>query len=146
MPSRTFLRELGARHGQEEIVHRVNICLLVNARGGDDSGDDDEEHHDDEDDEAHGLRPAGLSRSVTPAMGRPAPSGSGDGSAAAASGPSVDEVAARLAALQQRAEASEPDWAAEAAAAAAAEGRSARHSPGMAPVQEDITDAGWLPR
>jgi hypothetical protein len=150
MSSRHFLRELGSRYGQEEIVHRANICLLVGSRHDDDSGDEDS------DQPAHGgMSPAGLSRSTTPAMGRAAHGGDRDTAAASPPPGGADDIAARLAALQQRAEEGEPNWVAAAAAAAADEGRAAalaaaaaggRGKHGLPTVEEDITEAGWLPK
>lgn len=42
MPSKDFLMALGATYGQEEIVHRGNLCLLVSGRAETEAGDEDD--------------------------------------------------------------------------------------------------------
>jgi glutamate 5-kinase len=85
MSSKEFAGALGYQ-GQEEIVHRANICLLSGGAGGEDSDQDGGGE------ESDGPTPEGPSRAATPS---PVPTGLG---AAAA----VDGVAMRLAELQQR--------------------------------------------
>ena len=72
MSSRNFIKALGAGYGEEEIIHRANLCLLVR-RTGEDGGDDDYRHHDDAEEDLHAeeedsMSPAGLSRATTPAL------------------------------------------------------------------------------
>lgn len=128
MSSKLFLQSLGGAHGQEEIMHRANICLLARRRGGllcegdghvdevrgGGGGEVDEEEHDSGDEMfGGGMSPAGLSRSTTPALVR--------GERGVRDGGSIEEqaMAARLAVLMQRvSEEEEVDWKAAAVEAA----------------------------
>lgn len=53
MTSKVFLKRLGSRSGQEEIVHKGNLCLLVNPQTHDDDDEDDDDEDDDDDHHHH---------------------------------------------------------------------------------------------
>lgn len=149
MSSKTFMRELGAKCGQEEIVHRGSICLLVSAHTEEENGQAGEE-----DGEEHGINggmsPAGLSRSATPAIL------SSDAAAAAVAlgaseGPGFSdggEVLARLRMLTERAEAEDEALRAELRAAMIEEREADRQAAATAAgvAGEDVNEAGWLPK
>ncbi|KAG7672765.1 hypothetical protein Ndes2526B_g08244 [Nannochloris sp. 'desiccata'] len=159
MSSRNFYKTLGSHHGDEEIVHRINLCLLVHRRTS--TGDEALDAHDSDDDEEdeRGLSPAGLSRSQTPVVGVSVLNGGGgsgsnmgkieeDASSAAIA--EVD-VRARLELLTARAESGEANWQAEAAAAAQAESKSdqlaaAAAAGGGSGAGEDVNEEGWMPK
>ena len=175
LKSREFLMALGPENsGEEEVIHRANLCLLGRGRGaveGGEEGDEDaldgegsEIGHHLHDQEYDGMSPAGLSRSMTPAFGL-----SGSGSDIGSAGFSLGEggsgsrgvveeaVRARLAMLTARAEAEDQDggggddWRGEAVVVAALERAAemaAMRGGGVKVMmnEEDVDEAGWLPR
>jgi glutamate 5-kinase len=163
MSSRNFFKTLGTHHGDEEIVHRVNLCLLVNRKTADGHDDlhahDSDEDEDDIEEDEHDLSPAGLSRSQTPSIDRDLNEVRGlvsrngvymnsieeDASTAVAEA----EVRARLEMLTARAESGELDWKAEAVAAAQAErvtDQLAAAAVGGGGAGEDVNEEGWMPK
>lgn len=150
MSSRNCIVALGTQFGEEEIVHRANLCLLVQKSFKLGPGVTlDDEHELDEEDEVHDddwMSPAGLSRSQTPGVGFEAAGGGGiDGIYGRVA---EEDVRARLAMLTARVEAEEVNWRSEAAAAAAeeaAEAAAAAHRQEEL-SKEDVNEAGWLPK
>jgi glutamate 5-kinase len=156
MSSRNFFKTLGTHHGDEEIVHRVNLCLLTNRKDG--SGIDDIHVDDsdlDEEEDEKDLSPAGLSRSQTPSIVHGS-NGRGAGGAevsrieeGASAAVSEAAVRARLEMLTARADGGDVNWEAEAAAAALAE----RNTDALAAAAavgvgagEDVNEEGWMPK
>jgi glutamate 5-kinase len=157
MSSRNFYKTLGQHHGDEEIIHRINLCLLVNKGNSTGHVSLDSDDDDDDDDES-GLSPAGLSRSQTPVVGALQGAG-GSGSAimckieedaAAAAAVAEVDVRARLELLTSRAESGEANWQAEAAAAAQAERKTDLLMRGAGGGKngggEDVNEDGWMPK
>jgi len=154
MSSRNFYKTLGEHHGDEEIIHRINLCLLIRRDNPGDNSSLDADDSDDEEDEK-GLSPAGLSRSQTPVVGALHGVGSVPGNMgkieedASASAVAEKDVRARLEMLTARAESGEANWKAEAAAAAQAERRTDQPAGAVGGKKgggDDVNEDGWMPK
>jgi len=153
MSSKQFFRVYGSSYGQEEIIHRASICLLMSV-GADESEKCAADSDTNDDDDGQMSPPDGMSRSNTPVV----PSGdasktstcTGTAGTAAATVATEAEVTARLAQLMKRLDEEDADekndWRGELEEAVNEE-RAAEGKPVVAVLgDEDINEAGWLPK